>query len=328
MSNRSNRHFLAAALVGASLLAAAPLQAQTAYPARPIQLVVPFPAGGNTDYVARLLAPVLGQKLGTSIVIENRSGGGTTIGATYVAKSAADGYTLLISSGSTFTSGPVVMPNVSYDPIKSFEPIGMVGGNTLVLVAGKQVPVNTIQELAATTKSQPDAYNYASFGNGSTAHFAGEMLKRATGISMMHVPYKGSAPAMNDLLGGQVQLNIDTVPAALPHIKEGRIKPLVVTSAVRSPQLPDVPTLKEAGFDAAPISTWVAVVAPRGLPADVSTRLQAAFKATMADATVREKLTASGFEIRDGDANAVAKLIADELPRLREVARQANITAE
>ena len=314
--------------LGLVVSGAALAQGAAIYPSRPIQLVVPFPAGGNTDVVGRMVAAKLGEQLGQSIVVENRAGAGTVIGAAFVAKAPADGYTLLISSGSTFTSGPAITPKLPYDPVKSFEPIGLLGRNALVLLAGKSVAAHTFKDVVAATQAKPDGYNYASFGNGSTAHFAGEMIKAASGIRMTHVPYKGSAPAMNDLLGGQIEFDIDTVPAALPYIKEGRIKPIVVTTTKRSTLLPNVPTLAESGVKLPSISTWVAIVAPKGLPPDVKAKLQKALANTVTNPQMQEKLLATGFEVGYADGKAVETLIAEELPRLKAVALQSGIHAD
>ncbi|HKH29315.1 MAG TPA: tripartite tricarboxylate transporter substrate binding protein [Sphingomicrobium sp.] len=298
------------------------------YPAKPIRLVVPFPPGGATDIVGRLVGEKLGERLGQTVVIENRGGAGTIIGAGAVATSPADGYTLLISSGSTFTINPAINPKLPYDPVRSFEPIGLIARVPLVLLANRDVPVDNVKQFISAVQAAPDKYVYGSFGHGTTGHFAGELLLNATGLKMQHVAYRGSAPAMNDLLGGQIPFTIDTVAAALPHLKTGKIKAIAVTGANRATLLPDVPTVAESGFPGFEFDSWLAVVAPRGLPADVKTRLDKALADTMADPELREKLIANGLEPTYDSATAVASLIDRELPRIREVAERANIRAD
>lgn len=298
------------------------------YPARPVQLVVPFPPGGAVDIVGRLIGKPLGDALGQPVVVENKAGAGTIVGAGFVANAPADGYTLLISSGSTFTGNPALNPRLPYDPVRSYEPIGMVARVPLVLLAHRDVPARNLAEVIAAVKRTPDKFSYGSFGNGTTGHFAGELLWAATGIRPMHVPYRGSAPAMADLMGGQIPFTIDTVAAALPQLKAGKIKAIAVMGATRATQLPDVPTVAESGFPGFAADSWLAVVAPRGLPADARTRLQKALAEAMAAPEVRSKLIASGLEPAYEPADAVQSRIEEELPRMRAIAQRANIRAE
>jgi tripartite-type tricarboxylate transporter receptor subunit TctC len=322
------RSVLRGAAAIASLIApASSAWAQGAYPNHPITLVIPFPPGGATDVVGRLVGKTLGEKLGQPVVADNKPGAGTMIGAGYVAKAAPDGYTLLISSGTTFTVNPAIQPKLPYDPIKSFEPLGMIGRTGLILLANKDVPANNPKEFVALAKPAPGKYSYASFGTGTTSQFAGELILQATGVKLVHVPYKGSGPAMNDLIGGQVPFSVDTVSAAIPQLKAGRIKAIGVTSAKRSKLLPDVPTFAENGFNI-DTDTWIAVFAPHGLPPEVKARLQKALADTVAAAAVRESLLAAGVEPAYLDGNGVAAQIERELPLMRAVAARANIKAE
>lgn len=298
------------------------------YPSKPIQLVIPFPPGGATDVIGRLIGKQLGDRLGQSVVIDNRPGAGTIVGAGFVAKSAADGYTLLVSSGTTFTVNPAIHAKLPYDPVKSFEPIGMTGRTGLILLANRDNPIASLKDLVAAAKAAPGKYSYGSFGTGTTAHFAGEMLLNTTGIKMLHVPYKGSSPAMTDLIGGQIPFSVDTVAAAVPQVKAGKVKAIAVTTAKRSTLLPDVPTVAEAGYPGMDADTWLAVVAPRGLPPEVKAKLEKALKDTMADPDMRNKLLANGFEPAYATGADVSKLIASELPKMRAVAQRANITAD
>ncbi|WP_019704065.1 Bug family tripartite tricarboxylate transporter substrate binding protein [Paracidovorax oryzae] len=318
----------AALLMAIAASGAVPAAHAEGYPARPVQLVVPFPPGGAVDIVGRLIGKPLGDALGQPVVVENKAGAGTIVGAAFVANAPADGYTLLISSGSTFTGNPALNPRLPYDPVRSYEPIGMVARVPLVLLAHRDVPARNLAEVIAAVKRTPDKFSYGSFGNGTTGHFAGELLWAATGIRPMHVPYRGSAPAMADLMGGQIPFTVDTVAAALPQLKAGKIKAIAVMGATRATQLPDVPTVAESGFPGFAADSWLAVVAPRGLPADARARLQKALGEAMAAPEVRSKLIASGLEPAYEPADAVQSRIEDELPRMRAIAQRANIRAE
>ncbi|MBY4896447.1 tripartite tricarboxylate transporter substrate binding protein [Cupriavidus sp. AU9028] len=298
------------------------------YPAKPIQLVIPFPPGGATDVIGRLIGKKLGDKLGQPVVIENRAGAGTIVGASYVAKAPADGYTLLISSGTTFTVNPAIHARLPYDPVNSFDPIGITGRTGLIVLANRDVPANNLKEMVAAAKAEPGKYSYGSFGTGTTAHFAGEMLLHATGARLLHVPYKGSAPAMTDLIGGQIAYSVDTVAAAIPQVKGGKVKAIAVTTAKRSALLPNVPTVAEAGYPGINADTWLALVAPKGVPADVKAKLEKALAETMADQDTRSKLLAAGFEPSYASSAELAALIDKELPLMRAVAQRANIKAD
>ena len=322
---------LAATVAGLGLgLGLGPLQLAHAdgYPAKPVQLVVPFPPGGAVDIVGRTISKKLGDRLGQPIVVENKAGAGTVVGAAYVANAPADGYTLLISSGSTFTVNPALNAKLPYDPVKSYEPIGLVARVPLILLAHRDVPVNTLRQLIAAVQRTPDKFSYGSFGNGTTGHFAAELAWSATGIKLLHVPYRGSAPAMADLMGGQIPFTIDTVAAALPQLKAGKIKAIAVTGATRATQLPDVPTVAEGGFPGFSADSWLAVVAPRGLPAEAKAKLHKALAETLADAEIRSKLIAAGLEPSYATGDAVLAQIEDELPRMRAIAQRAQIRAD
>lgn len=318
---------LAAALAGLGL--GTPwLALAEGYPTKPIQLIVPFPPGGAVDIVGRTISKKLGDRLGQPIVIENKAGAGTMVGAAFVANAPADGYTLLISSGSTFTVNPALNAKLPYDPVKSYEPIGMVARVPLILLANREVPVGNLKQLIGAVQRAPDKFSYGSFGNGTTGHFAAELTWSAAGIKVMHVPYRGSAPAMSDLMGGQIPFTIDTVAAALPQLKAGKIKAIAVTGATRATQLPDVPTVAESGFPGFSADSWLAVVAPRGLPAEAKAKLHKALADTLADAEVRSKLIAAGLEPSYATGDAVLTQIEDELPRMRTIAQRAQIRAD
>lgn len=316
-----------AASLGCGLALAHAAQAGDTWPARPLQLVVPYPAGGATDVMGRLFAKALGEKLGQTVVVENRAGAGTVIGATYVAKAPADGYTLLVSSGTTFTVNPAIHPRLPYDPVRSFEPLGLVGRTSLILLAHPDVKANSPQSFVALVRPAPGRFSWASFGNGTTSHFTGELLQRATETRMLHVPYKGSAPAMADLMAGQVQFSVDTVAAAIPQLKGGKVKAVGVTTARRSALLPEVPSFQEQGY-ALDADTWLAFVAPRGLPPAVRARLEKALAELVATPEIREKMMANGVEPGFLNGARLGELIEAELPRMRATAARASIRAE
>lgn len=327
IDRRRSVTLLAAALAGLGL--GTPwLALAEGYPTKPIQLIVPFPPGGAVDIVGRTISKKLGDRLGQPIVIENKAGAGTVVGAAFVANAPADGYTLLISSGSTFTVNPALNAKLPYDPVKSYEPIGMVARVPLILLANREVPVGNLRQLIVAVQRAPDKFSYGSFGNGTTGHFAAELTWSAAGIKVMHVPYRGSAPAMSDLMGGQIPFTIDTVAAALPQLKAGKIKAIAVTGATRATQLPDVPTVAESGFPGFSADSWLAVVAPRGLPPEAKAKLHKALADTLADAEVRSKLIAAGLEPSYATGDAVLTQIEDELPRMRAIAQRAQIRAD
>lgn len=318
-------------LAGAACLVAGsplPLLAQDSYPSRPITLVVPFPPGGSADTIGRILGKQMTELLGQPVVIDNRPGAGTAVAAGYVAKAPADGYTLFTSSGSTFTANPAIRHNLPYDPIKSFDPVAIVARIPLILLANKDVPVNNVKEFVSAIKASPEKYSYASFGTGTTSHFAGEILLHAVGANILHVPYKGSAPAMTDLIGGQVSFSVDTVTAAIPQIKAGKVKAIGVTTAQRSSQLPDVPSFAESGYPSVNFDTWVALVVPKGTPAPIRARLEKTLETIITRTEARSALQAVGVEPRFGNSSAAAAQIENELPLMRAVAQRANIHAD
>jgi len=307
-------------------LTASPAAAQDQFPSRPITLVVPFPAGGGGDAQGRILAQKLGERLGQSIVVDNRPGAGTAIGASFVSKARPDGYTLLWSSASTFTFNPAISRNLSYDPVKGFEPIGMGSNVAMVLLANLNMPVNDVKGLVAELKAQPSKYSYASYGAGTSAHFAAEIALSAMGVKMLQVPYRGSAPAMTDLIGGQIAFSMDTVTAALPQLKAGKVKAIAVTSAQRSPQLPNVPTFTESGYPL-DVTSWGMMAAPPGLPPAVRAKLEKALEAVIADPEVRRSFAAQGVEARFESGAKAAARIERELPLMRAVAARTGIQA-
>ena len=311
---------LAALLLSVNCLAA--------FPERAVTLISPFPAGGASDVIARLLARQLELQLGKSVIVENKAGAGSVIGAAYVANAKPDGYTLLLGSNSTFILNPALMAQIPYDAAVDFDAIGKIGTLGLALLVSPQVPAKNVAELIALIRANPDKYSYASYGNGTTSNFAGAMFNSATGLNVMHIPYKGSTPAMNDTIGGQVPMAYDTILATTPQHNAGRIRALAVTSIKRSPLLPNIPTLAESGLKDFNIVAWNAVVAPKGLPADVKAVLQKALKAVIDDPAVVAKMAATGFDISWNPANDWPQMIRTEITESKEIAAKAKIKIE
>ncbi len=318
---------LKAVLIAAcAALFAVPAAAE--YPERPIQLISPFPAGGAADVLARYLGKELEAQLGKPVIVLNKPGAGTIIGAQAAATAPADGYTLFLSSNSTFSANPAVYAKLPYDPATDFEPIGMVATLSLVILTQANSPLKNLGDLVTAAKADPKKYLFATFGNATAPHFAAEMFKEAAGIEMTHVPYRGSAPAMTDLLGGQIPLSFDTVVAAVPQIQTGKIKALAVTTAQRSSLLPDVPTIAESGYPGFDMGSWAALVGPKGLPADVKARLSKALETVMAMPVVQEKLKTMGFE---PDYHPIADwtgYVNKDIGRMREIAMRAQIKVD
>jgi tripartite-type tricarboxylate transporter receptor subunit TctC len=329
LSATPRRAALATIGCGALALLATPLaHAEDAYPSRPITIVIPFPPGGSGDVLGRIIGKRLSDQLGKPVVIDNRAGAGTVLGASAVAKAPADGYTLLVSSGSTFTVNPAIRPNLPYDPVKSFDPIAIVARIPLILIANKDAPAGDVKAFVAAVKAAPDKIAYASFGSGTTSHFTAEIVLHAIGGKMTHVPYKGSGPAMTDLIGGQVPYSFDTVTAAMPQLKAGKIKAIAVTTAKRAAQLPNVPTFAEAGYPEVNADTWIMLAAPKGTPAPVRAKLEKALESILATAEARAALLAQGAEPTFGSAAVGVAQIERELPLMRAVALRANIQAD
>lgn len=312
------------ALVGSVFVS----QAMAAFPDKTITLVVPYPTGGATDTIARKLQEPLSRILGQTVLVDNKPGAGTAIGAASVAKSAPDGYTLLISSNTTFTVNPALKNNLQYDAQKSFEGVGIIGSSPLILIANPKLPANNVQELVALAKKEPGKLSYGSFGNGTTSHLAGEMFKVMAGVDIIHVPYKGSAPAMTDLIGGQIPLTFDTNVAAMPMIANGKVKPIASASKSRSPQLPNVATIAESGYPDFEMVPWIVIVAPRGLPADVQKKLSSAVETAINEPATRVELQKVGLDVAFEPGSAYDTRVAKELPLLKTYVQKANIQAE
>jgi tripartite-type tricarboxylate transporter receptor subunit TctC len=296
------------------------------FPTRPITLVNPYAAGGPADLLARTIATGMSDLLGQQVVILNRPGGATAIGAAYVAGAAADGYTLLIAGASSHIVTPA-LTKVTYDGIKDFAPVAMVANVPNVLVVRPSLPVKTVPELVALAKSKPGVLNYGSVGNGSQPHLAAEMFKQLAGVDFTHVPYKGAAPAVTDLLGGQIDLAFLNAPPLLPHIQSGKLRALAVTTMKRAQQLPDVPTLNELGLSGFDVSTWYGMTAPAATPKPVMDKLTAAVSRVLNSPDVNAKLMSQGAEVFLLAPKDFSTYLQEDAARLIKLIKNANIQA-
>jgi tripartite-type tricarboxylate transporter receptor subunit TctC len=321
------RNLLAAAM-GAMAMLHVPGSVAQAWPAKPIRLMVPFPPGGSTDIVARIVAQKLSERLGQSIVIENRGGAGGTIGTAVIAKSAPDGYNLTVASTSTHVVAPGVYTKLEYDPVKDFAPVGLMAVSPYLLVVNPAVPARTLQELVALAKKQPGKLNYASAGVGSTTHLAMEMLKSVSGTFMLHIPYNGNGPAGTALIGGQVEVLFGSLPALLPHAKSGRARSLAVGTPKRSPSLPEVPTVAESGYPGFDASLWLAIMAPAGTPQPILERLNKELVALISAADTREALDKAGAEPLTSTPAELAAMIRDGVTKYAQIIKTAGIKPE
>ncbi len=302
---------------------------QGTYPSKPIHLVVPFVAGGTSDILARIIGQGLTDELGQPVIIENKPGAGGNVGSDYVAKSAPDGYTLILASVGTHAINSSLYPNMPYDPVRDFTPVALFATVPTVLVVNPKVKATTVRELIALAKARPGELNYASAGVGTTQQLAGELLKEHAGIDVVHVPYKGGAQAVTDLLGGQVAFMFPNIPVAYSHIKSGTLRALAVASSKRSPALPDTPTMNEAaGFKDFDVSTWFGVLGPANMPAAVTSRLNAALSKIVVSADVKAKFELQGAEPLSGTPEQFGTYIRDEVAKWGRVVKKANIKLE
>lgn len=297
------------------------------YPAKPIRMIVPFTPGGSTDILARAAAQAIAEGVGQQVVVENRPGAGGSIGMELAAKSPADGYTIVMGHIGTLAVNPWIYPKLPYDPVKSFAPVTLVANVPNVLVVHPGLPVRSVQELVDLARSRPGKLNYGSGGTGSAAHLAVEYFKLATKTEMTHVPYKGTAPMMTDLLGGQLDLTMTGLLPSLPHVKSGKLRLVAVANARRLATMPDVPTVSEfvPGFVAA---QWYGVLAPAGTPVPIVERLASEVRKSLGNPEVRRRLESEGAEPVGNTPAEFAQVIASEMERWRTVIRQANVQAE
>ncbi|MDB5852439.1 MAG: hypothetical protein JWR22_480 [Herminiimonas sp.] len=298
------------------------------WPAKPIRLIVPYAVGGSTDSTARLIAKSLGQRLGQPVVVENRAGAGGAIGQEIVAKSPADGYTLLFSAAGPLTVTPHIYAKLNYDPVKSFEPVTLVATQPLLLVVNPSLKANNVAELIKDGKAQPGKLNYGSFGNGSAAHLAGEYFKTLTKVDMKHVPYKGSGPALVDLIAGQIDLMFDVFSTAAPLAKSGKLRALAITSAERSSQFPDVPTMQEAGVAGFEAGTWFGLLAPAGISKPIVDQLSKTMNEVLTEKELRDTLASQGAVVRGGTPAQFSQFFLAEYQKWGKIVKAAGVTVE
>lgn len=320
------RHLVAALAGGLALAALAPAAAQpgaapAAWPKQAVTLVVPFPAGGPTDAMARLLAQRLGERLGQQVVVDNRGGAGGGIAAELVARAPADGHTLFFGTTGTMAINPSLYSKLRYDPAKDFAPVSLMATTMNVLVVNPEVPARSVAELVRLAKARPGQLNYGSAGNGSSNHLSGELFRTMAGIELSHVPYKGSAPALVDLLGGRLSLMFDTVAQQTQNIATGKVRALAVTGAVRSPLLPEVPTVQEAGLKGFDVTIWYGVLAPAATPPAIVDRLAHEIATVMATPEMKARMQADGAEARTTTPAEFAALIRQDTKKWAPVVK-------
>jgi len=299
--------------------------AQAAWPDKVIRIVVPFAAGGSTDLIARKIAEGLGQRLSANVIVENRPGAGGTVGTEYVARQPADGYTILMGSVSTHGSAPCVYSKLPYDAVKDFTPLTVIATIPNVMSVNQSVPANNLQEFVALLKKEPEKYSFASNGQGTSNHLAAELFKSTAGVSMVHVPYRGSGPALIDLVGGQINMMMDVVMTSYPYIKDGKIKALAVTSPQRSALLPDVPTVAESGYPGYEAMVWFGMLAPANLPEPLRQKLTDGLVQTLHAPAMKTYLEQQGAQVSDVAGPAFATMIKSEINKWCGVVKQAGI---
>lgn len=318
---------LACTTLAAGMFPALQGMAQT-FPSKPVKIVVPYVPGGTSELLARMLAKKMSEGLGQPVLIENIGGAGGTLGTAAVARAAPDGYTLVFGYNSGLTIAPGLYPKLPYDPVASFTPIGTVARFYFIVTAHTSVPANTLPELIAYAKANPGKLTYGTAGIGSALHLMGEIMRSSTGIEITHVPYKGMRPAILDYLAGRIDLVWDAGDSLMPLIKEGKIKPLAVTSHARQSTLPNVPTVYEAGLPDLGVFAWTALLAPAGVPAEIAARLEAELNKALAATDLQQDFVGRGYEMFPGTARNLADLMRQEVPRWAAIIRTAGVKLE
>jgi len=317
------------ALLAALLLCVCGAACAEDYPARPLRLIVPFPAGGSTDLIGRSLAKKLGEGLGQALIVENRAGAGGTIGLAALAKAPADGYALGLGTVSTLGMAPVVRANPPYDSLVAFAPVSLVASAPFIVVVNANVPAKSLAELIALARANPGRYNFGSIGDGTLQHFAGESFKSLARVEIVHVPYKGVAPVLVDLLAGQVQIGFDVLASfQAQNIQSGRLRALAVLGPSRVAQLPSVPTAAEAGLSGIDVTAWFGLIAPRGTPAEIIARLNAEVRKAVASAELRDAISTQGLEPAADSPQEFAGVIEREIARWAQVVKTSGFKVE
>ena len=317
-----------AALLLTPALGAAQARDAGAYPTRPLRLLVPFPAGGGNDILARTVGQRLAEIVGQQVVVDNRGGAGGVIGATLAASAAPDGYTLFLGSLGNLAHNPALKENLPYQPVRDFAPVTLLATSPLLLAVNPAVPAKSVKELIALAKGNPGKLNYASAGGGSSLHMTAELFKHATGTDILHVAYKGTGPAITDLVGGRVELIFSTMPPVLPHVKSGRLRALAVTTTKRTAAAPDVPTIAEAGVPGFDVSNWQGVVVPAKTSTVLVRKLNADLLATLKLPGMSDALAAQGLEAAGGTPEQFGRLIRDEIAKYTQVVKAAGIKVD
>lgn len=320
-------HLIGVGLATSLTLAAAPSQAEN-YPNKPIRLIVPFPASGATDLLARAIAQKVGTSIGQQIVVDNRPGAGGAIGSDMAAKAPADGYTLLIATTSTHSIGPYINTHLPYNTETDFTPIGQVATATNVLVVPNSLPVKNVKELIDYAKKHPGELNYASSGNGTVVHLTAEAFKAQAGVFITHIPYRGTALAVPDLISNKVQILFDSIVSGMPHVKDGKLKGLAVTSLKRSPLAPDLPTVSESGLPGFESDTWFGIYGPKGLPADIVNRLNSEFNKAIQSQDVKDRLAKLGAEPVGGTPAQFAAMVKKDSARWGKLIKDRKIQVD
>jgi tripartite-type tricarboxylate transporter receptor subunit TctC len=322
------RSLTAAVALGSGLLVSVPAAAQAAYPSKTITMIVPFSAGGTTDILARIVGQALTAELGQSVIIDNRAGAGGNIGGQAAAKSPADGYTLFMGTVGTHAINSTLYKKMPFDPIKDFVPLTRVANVPNLLVANPAQPFKTVKELIAYAKAHPGQLNFGSSGNGSSIHLSGELFKTMAKVDMQHVPYKGSAPAVTDLLGNQIALMFDNMPSAIQHVRSGKLRAIAVTTAKRSPELPDVPTIAEAGVPGYEATSWFGLFVPAGTPPAVISKLNTAIVKVLAKADIKKKINEQGAEVYSETPEQFSAFIQKESVKWGKVVRESGASVD
>ena len=311
-----------------TLLNGIPALAAEVYPGKPIKIVAPFPPGGPVDILSRTIGSKLAQSLGQPVVVENRAGAGGNIGSDAVAKSAPDGYTLLMGFVGTHAINPSLYSKMPYDNVKDFEPVSLVAEVTIVLVVNPAIPANSIGQLIALARSRPGELTFGSPGNGTPQHLAGELFNFISGVKIRHVPYKGAVPALTDLLGGQISMIFSSMPPALPHIKSGKLRALGVTSTARSPVTPEQPTIAESGLTGYEVKNWYGIFAPRGTPKEIVTKLNAEIVKILNMPDVKESLSLQGAEPSTSTPQEFAAYVKDETEKWAKIVKYSGVKVD
>jgi len=321
------RHVFAAGIASLAMFAGTPHGSAAEYPNQPIKIVVPYTPGTGYDTIARSIGPKLSERLGQPVVVENKPGASSTIGAAQVAKAAPDGYTLVMIGEGTVAAS-FLYPDPGYDTVKDFEPISLAGYGTLMVVTNPMTGIKTLDDFIKAAKAKPGKFNYASPGTGTSQHLKMEMFKSAADIDIVHVPYKGSAPALNDLLGGQVDFALVPVHQALTHVQAGKLVPLAIISPERSQKVPNVPTLKEAGFQGVDANMWYAIMAPKKTPSAIVSKLSAEIAGILKSPDTKKTIEASGIDVVGADGKVLTGIIANEAVTSSDIIKKNKIVLE